>query len=154
MVIQEAGMKSFILAAITVLGAITAISVEARDTRHMFSLSEALENEAAKNKLDKNIRFYFGKQKHPAIAKNFGEVMTNKKTNAFNKTDKRACEWAFLSAMLSFQDRAIREGGNAIVNIRSFYKRNEISSETEYECGAGGIMAGVTFKGDVVKLAK
>ncbi|MEE9421701.1 MAG: excinuclease ATPase subunit [Gammaproteobacteria bacterium] len=147
-------MKSFILAAVTVLCAITAISVEARDTRNMFPLSEALETEDAKSKLDKNIRFFFGKQNHPAIAKNFGEVMTNKKTNAFNKTDKRACEWAFLSAMLSFKDRAIRDGGNAIVNIRSFYKKNEISSETEYECGAGGIMAGVTFKGDIVKLAK
>ncbi len=146
-------MKSYILAAMSALFMVTAISVEARDTRNMFSLSEALENEAAKSKLDQNIRFYFGKQSHPAIAKNFGEVMTNKKTNAFNKTDKRACEWAFLSAMISFQDRAIREGGNAIVNIRSFYKRNEVSSETEYECGAGGVIAGVTFKGEVVKLA-
>ena len=147
-------MKNFVLAAIATLCTMTAISVEARDTRNMFVLSEALETEGAKSKLDSNIRFYFGKQSHPAIEKNFGEVMTNKKTNAFNKTDKRACEWAFLSAMISFQDRVIREGGNAIVNIRSFYKRNEISSETEYECGAGGIMAGVTFKGDVVKLGK
>lgn len=147
-------MKSFILATITLLCTINSISVEARDTRNMFSVSEALENEKAKDRLDPNIRLYFGKQRHPPVAKNFGEVMTNKKTNAFNKTDKAACEWAFLSAMLSFQNRAVREGGNAVVNIRSFYKRNEISSETEYECGAGGIMAGVTFKGEVVKLAK
>jgi uncharacterized protein YbjQ (UPF0145 family) len=80
--------------------------------------------------------------------------MSNKKTNAFNKTDKRACEWAFLSAMLSLQQRALSEGGNAVVNIRSFYKRHEVSSATEFECGAGAIMAGVTFKGDVVKLGK
>lgn len=146
-------MKTLLLMAIPVLSMVISTSVEARDTRHMFSLQEALENEAAKSQLDSNVRLYFGKQRHPAIAKNFGEVMTNKKTNAFNKTDKRACEWAFLSAMLSLQSRAVREGGNAVVNIRSFYKRNEVSSETEYECGAGGIIAGVTFKGDVVKLA-
>jgi hypothetical protein len=54
--------------------------------------------------------------------------------------------------MLSFQDRIAKEGGNAVVNIRSYYKKNEISSSTEFECGAGAIMAGVTFLGDVVTL--
>ena len=78
--------------------------------------------------------------------------MSNKKTNAFGKSDKEACEWVFLSAMLSFQDRIAKEGGNAVVNIRSYYKKNEIRSSTEFECGAGAIMAGVTFLGDVVTL--
>jgi hypothetical protein len=120
----------------------------------MFSIDEAMSTEDAKAKLDKGIHFYFGDQKHPAVAKRFGEFMSNKKTNAFNKTDERACQWAFLSAMLSFQDRALREGGDAVVNIRSYYKKNTISSSTEFECGAGNVIAGVTFLGDVVKLAK
>lgn len=132
--------------------AVLASLANARDTREMYSLEEALSTEDAKQKLDGSVRFYFGKQKHPGIAKNHGEFMSNKKTNAFNKTDKRACQWVFLSAMLSFQDRAHREGGNAVVNIRSYYKRNLISSETEFECGAGAFVAGVTFLGDVVTL--
>ena len=129
-------------------------SVEARDDRLMFSVNDAMSMQKAKDALDGDIRFYFGAQKHPKILNSFGEVMTNKKTNAFNKTDQGACQWAFLSAMISFQDRIAREGGNAVVNIRSYYKRNEVSSTTEFECGAGKFIAGVTFKGDIVTLAK
>lgn len=147
-------MKNFALAVLAAVGIMGALNAEARDEHIMYSIQEAMSTEDAKAKLDKNIRFYFGDQKHPRVEKRFGEFMSNKKTNAFNKTDERACQWAFLSAMLSFQDRAIREGGNAVVNIRSYYKKNEISSPTKFECGAGFIIAGVTFKGDVVKLAK
>jgi len=43
--------------------------------------------------------------------------------------------------------------GNAVVNIRSFYNKNHFSSETEFECGAGNMVAGVTMMGDVVTLA-
>lgn len=142
-----------VMSATTIAIALLASQAQARDTRELYSLEEALNNEDAKETLMPEVKLYFGNQKHPAIERNFGEVMSNKKTNAFGKTDKRACQWAFLSAMLALQDRAIAEGGNAVVNIRSFYKRNEISSPTEFECGAGAIMAGVTFKGQIVKLA-
>ena len=40
------------------------------------------------------------------------------------------------------KERAIAEGGNAVINIQSYYKKNELSSATEYECGAGAIMGG------------
>lgn len=126
--------------------------VEARDDRGMWSIDDALTTEDAKQKLDKNIRFYFGDQEHPKVIKKFGEYMSNKKTNAFNKTDERACQWNFLSAMISFQERVQRMGGNAVVNLRSYYKKNTISSVTEFECGSGTFVSGVTFLGDVVEL--
>lgn len=147
-------MKLLVLVVLTLLCLVVFMDASARDTRAMFSLQDALGTEAAKEKLGDSVRFYFGEQEHPVAEKKFGEFMSNKKTNSFNKSDKQACEWAFLSAMLSFQQRALSEGGNAVVNIRSFYKRNEVSSTTEFECGAGGILAGVTFKGDVVQLGK
>lgn len=134
--------------------ALIAVSAEARDSRTMFSIAEAMNNEDAKTKLDKGIRFYFGEQAHPKVIKRYGEFMSNKKTNAFNKSDKRACEWSFLSAMLSFQQQALNRGANAVINLRSYYKKNEISSTEEFECGAGNIIAGVTFLGDVVELAE
>ena len=55
--------------------------------------------------------------------------------------------------MITLQDRAVAEGGNAVINIRSYYYKNDFSSATEFECGAGAIMAGVTMVGEVVKLA-
>jgi hypothetical protein len=130
------------------------LDVSARDTQSMFSIEKAMAVEAAKEKLNGGIKFYFGKQKHGRIEKQMGNVQTNKKTKAFGKSDEEACNWAFLSAMIALQDRAVRDGGNAVVNIRSYYKRHEIVSKTEYECGAGNVIAGVTFTGDIVKLSE
>ena len=126
----------------------------ARDDHKMFPLEDALNAPAAKQKLDSDVKLYFGNQSHPKVEKVIGEWGTNKKTNAFGKSDKQACEWVFLSAMLTMQERARAEGGDAIINIRSNYKSIETSSETEYMCGAGALMAGVALKGEVVKLAK
>ena len=125
----------------------------ARDDRNRYSIEEAMNTSAAKEKLNKGYTYRFGGQSHAAVVSNHGEYMSNKKTNAFGKSDKEACLWVFLSAMLSFQDRIEKEGGNAVINVRSYYKKNDFSSETEFECGNGAIMAGVTFLGDVVTLA-
>ena len=59
---------------------------------------------------------------------------------------------AFMSAMLSLQQRARTEGGNAVIGITKCYKKIVTESETQYMCGAGAIMAGVAFRGEVVKL--
>ena len=39
-----------------------------------------------------------------------------------------------------------------MINIKSNYKGDDFSSETEYECGAGAVMGGVAFVGEIVKL--
>lgn len=149
-------MKAFgivVGVAAAVLCVLSANDASARNDKKMFPIQDAMTTPDAQQKLNQNIKFYFGDQPHPKIARSFGEFQSNKKTNAFNKSDKGACEWAFLSAMLSFQERALSEGGNAVVNIKSYYHKNLISDRDQYECGAGNLMAGVTFKGTVVKLA-
>ena len=125
----------------------------ARDDKVTFPIGQALGTEAAKAKLDPGTKFFFGKQKYPKIGKDFGEWQSNKKANAFAKSDQQACEWAFLSAMIALQERAKKEGANAIINISSNYKNVETSSGSEYVCGAGGLMAGVTLKGRAVNLS-
>jgi hypothetical protein len=138
-----------------VLAAVAALLVSrlamARDTHLKLPIKDAMENATAREKLGTDVKFIFGSP-GPAGAKDLGTYTSNKKTNFANKSDKEGCEWAFLSAMISFKERALREGGNAVVNIQSYYKKNEFSSTTEYECGAGAIMGGVTFRGTVVKL--
>lgn len=124
----------------------------ARDTKLMLPIDEAFDSADYENKLGDEIKFYFGAQQHPAVEKRIGEYTTSKKTNNFHKVDKESCEWALLSALITFKERAQAEGGNAVVNIRSYYKKNEVSSETEFECHAGKLMAGVALKGEVVKL--
>lgn len=105
-------------------------------------------------RLDPNIRLYFGTQNHSKKLQPFGNFTTNKKTNAFGKSDGEACRWVFLSALLTLQERAKTEGGNAVVNIISYYKKEKNSSNSEFECHAGAIIAGVALNGDVVKLAR
>ncbi|MEO8409416.1 MAG: hypothetical protein ABI478_02510 [Propionivibrio sp.] len=128
-------------------------AVLARDDQNMQPLDDALNTSAAKDKLDPSIRLYFGDQRHPKVTRKLGEWQVNKKTNAFNKSDKEACEWVFLSAVLVLQERARKEGGNAVIDIKSNYKNSERSSETEYMCGSGAVISGVALKGTVVRLA-
>ncbi len=146
-------MKSLLLVA-TVVSMAVSLNAAARDDHKMFPLADALNAPAALEKLDKDVKLYFGDAKHPPVAKTIGEWSTNKKTNAFGKSDDEACKWVFLSAVMTLQERARKEGGNAVINIRSNYKKIETSSETEYMCGSGALMAGVAFKGAVVKLAE
>ena len=131
---------------------VTAPVADARDTLQKLSLSSALEKAQASGKLAPGIKLFWGSQKYPTPTAKLGETRTNKKTNFFNKTDVEGCEWAFLSAMISLTQDAQRRGGNAIVNIRSNYRNNLFSSETEYECGAGNVTGGTAFVGDIVKL--
>jgi uncharacterized protein YbjQ (UPF0145 family) len=78
--------------------------------------------------------------------------VTNKKTNAFNKSDEVACEWVAQSAIISLHQAAKSAGANAVTNIVSFYKSNERKDAKTYECHAGAIMAGVALKGDLAKV--
>lgn len=121
----------------------------ARDTQHFLSIQEAMNTPEAKEKLNKGVKFYFGNQV-PAHTKSQGSYVANRKTNAFNKSDEEACRWVFLSSLIALQDRALAQGGNAVVNIHSFYKQDAHFSNTQYECHAGAIMAGVALKGTIV----
>ena len=145
-------MRKLATVLLTITIVLCSTQAVSRDDRLRFSIKDALSTEAAKQKLNAKIRFYFGDQPHGEIAKKFGHFSSNKKTNAFNKSDLQACEWAFLSAMISLQQRARKEGGDAVTDIRSNYRNIEFKSNDEFECGAGAFIAGVALKGRVVKL--
>ena len=146
-------MKPYLILLLLPLIAVTT-NATARDDHKMWSIEDALTTIGAKETLDPSIKLYFGDQKHPKVAKEHGEWKTNKKTNGVSKSDRDACEWAFLGAVLEMQERVRKEGGNAMISIKSNYKNIERSSETEYMCGSGALMSGVALKGTVVQLAK
>lgn len=145
-------MKLPILAA-AILALTFSTTALSRDTKHLLPLEDAMNTPDAQQKLDGSIKFYFADEKHPKITQKVPGVTTNRKTNAFMKSDEEACSWVFLSAMIALQERAQQEGADAVVNITSFYDRQEMASRNEYECHAGAIMAGVALKGDIVKFA-
>lgn len=126
----------------------------ARNDVDGYSVEEAMSIEKISSAIGDEVAFYFAGQDHAQVEKKFGEFQSNKKTNAFAKSDKEACQWAFASAMKTFRKRAVKEGGNAVINIRSNYKGEMTASSTTFQCGAGAMIAGVTLVGDVVKLKK
>lgn len=148
-------MKRIFAAVLFLSASLAAIMpAQARDSKLLLPIEAGMESKSAGEKLDGSVKFYFGTQKHPKVLAKLGTDSTSKKTNAFNKTDDTACNWAFLSAMVALEKRAYALGANAVVNIVSNYSNHQFSSNTEFECHAGGIMAGVALKGDFVKIGK
>ncbi|KAB0643701.1 excinuclease ABC subunit A [Burkholderia latens] len=122
----------------------------ARDTIRDYPIESALKSD--EGKLDDGVALYFGDQAHPRVLKSYGSFATNKKTNAFGKSDDAACQHVFLSAVIELQARARKEGGNAVIGIKSNYRNVLRSSATEYTCGAGAVVAGAALTGEVVTL--
>lgn len=140
-------MKKLAIVGISILA--LSVSSFARDDVKYFSISSAINTEKAKEVLDPSIKISFGSGSHGKFI--VRGITSNKKTNAFRKSDEEACSWALLSALKSFQDRAVREGGTKVLNLVGYYKRKKYDSKTKFQCGAGNIMAGVTLKGDIAK---
>jgi uncharacterized protein YbjQ (UPF0145 family) len=106
-------------------------------TRHLLPIAIAMDIKDAQDKLDGSIKFYFGDQPTRQVLTNLGSDVSNRKTNAFGKSDEKACNWAFLSAMLALQTRAQQLGANAVINTVSHYNKRVMSSATEFECMQG-----------------
>lgn len=144
---------SLIAAAAALVSLVATSTVSARDDRLRFSIKDALGRATAKQKLDPSVALYFGKAAHPAAVEDKGDFKTNKKTRAAGRSDLDACEWAFLSAVMQLQERARALQANAVVEIESIYKDQPFASETEFECGAGSMVAGVALHGRFIKTA-
>lgn len=143
-----------IISTLVILGAVAAIAApaQARNSKVMLPLAGAMADNDAQSRLGDDVKFYFAGQATPKVLQKLGTDKTSQKTNAFGKSDAKACNWAFLSAMLRLQNRARELGANAVINIVSNYDNAEFASATEFECHAGAMMAGVALKGDFVKV--
>lgn len=146
--------------ALTAITAVVALAfaiphAAARETRVELPLQELLNSQQAKEAgIDGSVRFYLAGQKHPAVSTRMGEDVSNKKTNAANKSDEEACRWVTLSVLKAFQDTAKSKGANAVIDVVSYYKKKEFRSPSNYECYAGTIMAGTALKGTYAKVGK
>lgn len=127
-------------------------AADARETRMELSLQELVNSPQAKEAgIDGSVRFYLAGQKVGVISR-MGDDVSNRKTNAANKSDEEACRWVALSALLALQNNAKQRGANAVVDIVSYYKKREFRSSSNYECYAGTFVAGVALKGTYAKV--
>lgn len=100
--------------------------------------------------LDGSVTFHM-KGSSPEVSKKMDTDQSNKKTNAFNKTDEFACQWSILSALVSFQNSAKQRGADAVVDIVSYYKKNTKEDPNNIECYAGTFVAGAAIRGTYAK---
>jgi hypothetical protein len=144
-------MRRFALIVATALLAV-ASTANARETRVELPLHDLINSPEAKAAgIDGSVRFFLAGEK-VNVQQRLGEDVTNKKTNAANKSDAVACNWVALSALKALQDGARSRGANAVVDDVSNYKNNEFKSTTNFECYAGAILAGVALKGTYAKV--
>ncbi len=147
-------MKKMLVAAV-ICGLCMGSSAYAADKLLHHTIESAKANDStAQELLSGPIKFYWGKQSHPAVAKKYGNYKTSKRANGFMKSDEKSCAHALASALITFRDRAQKEGGNAVINLQSNIKNNPESSTTQYSCLVGKMMVNVALKGDVVRLKK
>jgi len=135
------------------IGAMLCVPAIARDTLYKLPFSDVLTQPAAAGKLDGSVKFYLKGQTTPIIIEKFSEDVANRKTNGVGKEDVMGCQWVALSNLIAFQEKAKQVGANAVIDIVSYYKKNEFTSTTEFECHAGAFVIGVAFKGTYAKVA-
>jgi len=99
------------------------------------------------------VKFFFGDENTPEIVAEFGTHAVTPRTSAMGTSDEKACYGAFQWTLVNLEKRAQRLGANAVINIVSFYKKNELSSTTEFECHVGDVIASVFLRGKFVRIA-
>jgi uncharacterized protein YbjQ (UPF0145 family) len=124
------------------------VASHARDTVYHLDFQSVVNDAIRDGQLDGSVKFYLqGQKTKGSVTQRFPEAVSNKKTNAANKTDEEACAWALRSVLISFEQNAKKHGANAVVDLVSYYKRNAYTSSTQYECHAGTFVSGVALKG-------
>lgn len=123
----------------------------ARNDIKDFPVSNLMALEAYSQKLSGKVKFLFGDAQGHAVVQTFGQWPSVKKTNAFNKSDEYACQWAMLSALVSLERRALSEGGNAVIVVTNNNHIEKISTDT-FECEVGNVVASVALLGTVIKI--
>jgi len=131
-----------------------ASSALAADVWEYFSVQSALESPLAKERLDPSIAIYMKGQKRPSASGETGDFTANKRARKLGKSAEGACQNAFISALLAFQQRADKEGRNTVIDLYSITKDKRFESTSQYSCLVGGMMANVALRGKVANIGE
>jgi hypothetical protein len=145
--------KGALSSIVFILSLSAVVPAYARNVKLMVPIAAALEATDLPERPTGSVQFFFGNQKSPEIQKRIGSYVAAPRSAAMGMSDEKACRGAFLWTLVALEKRALQMGADAVVNIVSYYKKNEVSSPTEFECHVGNVIATVWLKGDLVKLA-
>lgn len=139
--------QSWVATVLLIGGLLGGMAQAVADEASYHPLADVIALGTEQGKLDGSVRFYLKGQAVPGAVQRLSGDVSNKRTNGVGKTDEFACKWAALSALIAFQSKAKSLGANAVVDIVSFYKKDEYQHASNFECHSGAIMSAVTLKG-------
>ncbi len=117
----------------------------------LLPLEEAVQLGLELKKLDGSVKFYLSGAPTPEGGTAIGEETANRKTSSGGRTKEEACHWVALSTLISLEEFAKKRGANAVVDLHSAFKGKVYKDPVNYECHAGSMLTGVTFKGTYVR---
>jgi uncharacterized protein YbjQ (UPF0145 family) len=126
--------------------------VYARNVKLILPIAAALEAKDIPDKPTGAVKFFFGVDAAPKNVTKLGSYIGRPRTGASGKSDERACNEALQWTLVVLEKRAQQAGANAVVNIASYYRKNEMPSATEFECHVGNVIVTVVLKGDLAKI--
>jgi uncharacterized protein YbjQ (UPF0145 family) len=119
-----------------------------------FSIDDVMTSVRAKEALQDDITFAYAGQEYTASANILLEATALQTINGFLKSDRNACELAFIAAMKELKSIAVAKGGNALVDIRSSLSADSVEREDgAYGCISKTTVAEVSLTGSVAILA-
>ncbi len=148
---RENMTKKIVLSSILAVS-LCATSAFAGDVKKYMPIESAKNYSSMQSVQDDPIAVYWKGQSHPKVKKNRGTFKTSKRTNGFMKENEASCAHALASALMVLQERARKEGGNAVIDVISNIKNVEEASATQYSCLVGSMMVNVALKGTVATL--
>ncbi len=131
---------------------LSAAAAQARDTVLHIPLADVLAMPEAQQKLSGKVKFFLAGSNAPKVLQTLGGDTTNQKTNGVGKSDEFGCKWVILSGLIAFEKKALAQGANAVVDIVSYYKKNETKSAETIECHAGAVIIGAAMKASYAKI--
>ena len=121
------------------------------DTWEYFSVKDAINSPLAQEKLDPEITFHMKGEQHPAVNDVTPEYTANQRSRKFGRSVEEACRVAFISSLISFQQRAYKEDADTVIDLYSITKDKRFESTDQYSCLVGSMVANVALRGKVGK---
>ena len=126
-------------------------NLQAKNEVNYFDLQKALQSAEFKQHLSGKIEFKFGENSGKNENIIISGLTSNKKAARGGKSEEASCQRALLNALITFEKRAIKEGGTKVVNLTGYYYKKPYDMTDKFQCGVGSLMTGVTLKGDIAK---
>ena len=130
--------------------ALTSTLAYAKDNVYRYDFNQAVQNAVSQGLIDGQVKFYLAGTGGGGQVIQKGAV-TNKKTRGAFASPEESCERALHSALIQLDHAAKARGATRVTNIVSYFKKNEYSSTSQYECYKGKTVTSVTLKGDLVR---